>query len=86
MTRKPPPLNQIYPQKLPETTPDPDRYPIPWSTHPKGDGYFDIKAANGTWYALAYCPTGEDCDTLANKINTLNGTSNDWLEKFELSV
>lgn len=66
------PLDQIKPEELPEDTPDPVRFPLPWGSCSRGNGHEDIVAHNGVIVAHVYCWDAKAYKELDSRLRDLN--------------
>ncbi len=62
--------DQIGPSVFPE-------YPRPWSLRWKGDGHFDVLAANGAYVANVFCWDASEVSEFGAKLRAVNRNEED---------
>jgi len=67
------PMDQITPEQLPDSNPDPKRFPTPWKVRSRGNGHEDIVAADGTYLCHVYCWYDNDFMVVLEKLARING-------------
>ena len=65
------PLNQVTAEVLPDQAPL--AAPAPWALSGRGNGHFDIIAANDTYVAHVYCWDKPEFEAVVAKIDKING-------------
>jgi len=67
------PQEQLQPHQIPD---DPgDGFQRPWSIQGRGNGHYDLIAANGVYISHIYCWKMQDYKDLAVKVDKINGQS-----------
>ena len=69
------PVGQVDPKDLPDEAPE--GYPAPWKTHGRGNGHFDVIAADGTYVAHVYLWDEKDGRIFKEKLRSVNGEGDD---------